>query len=75
MNAQVHYDNHQNYTFIDFGSGYGNILYHFKDTFNKLIGIELNKTFYQTSIEYAYNTREIFDLNGDNNNYLQKLSI
>ena len=21
--------NHQNYTFIDFGSGYGNILYHF----------------------------------------------
>ena len=37
-------NNYQDYTFIDFGSGYGNILLEYNNLFKKLIGVELNKT-------------------------------
>ena len=55
--------NHQNYTFIDFGSGYGNILYHFKYTFNKLIGIELNKGSHNEALNLLKNYNNISLLN------------
>ena len=41
----------------------------------KTVGIELNKDFYNTSLEYAYNSRELFDLNDTTEKFLSKFNI
>ena len=62
--------NYKNYTFIDFGSGYGNILYYFKDTFNKLIGIELNEGSFNESLYLLKNYKNISLLNMPMEDYI-----
>jgi len=54
---------YKDYTFIDFGSGYGNILYYFKDTFNKLIGIELSTESHNEAKNLLQNYNNISLLN------------
>ena len=50
---------YKNYTFIDFGSGFGNILFKYKDTFNNLIGIELSKNSHNEAVNSLQNYKNI----------------
>ena len=57
------------YTFVDFGSGHGNVLIKFNQYFNKLIGIELDPIAYNKSIQLTKSYQNIEILNKSMENF------
>ena len=67
-------NNYENYTFIDFGSGYGNILVEYNNLFKKLIGIELNKNSHDQAknILTKYKNVSLLNISMENYTFLMK---
>jgi cyclopropane fatty-acyl-phospholipid synthase-like methyltransferase len=57
--------NYKDYTFIDFGCGYGEMIYNVKNLFNNVIGTELDKHPADYSINKFKNNKNVKILNMD----------